>query len=133
MPELPVSSLEGGVCLGMPNPVKMQAGPAVVVVPCPSIGQVASAKATSKKVLVRNKEAVIVGSKIPSTMGDEVGKLGGTGSGTQGAEAEYKKGAEKVRMEGKAPATVTSQTEQNKGNVKGGQQIAPSQGVVFAS
>lgn len=133
MSKLPVSSLEGGVCFGMPNNVKMQAGPATVVVTCPSMGQVASAKGTAKNVLVRNKEGVLVGSKMPSTQGDEIGKLGGVPSGTQGAEAEYKKGAEKVRMGGKAPATVTSQTEQNSRNVPNGQQISPSQTVVFAS
>ncbi len=119
--------------MGMPNPVKMQAGPAVVVVPCPSIGQVASAKGTSKKVLIRNKEAVVVGTKIPSTNGDEMGKLGGTKSGTQGAEAEYKKGTEKVRMEGKAAGMLTSQTEHNSRNVPNGQQIAPSQAQVIVS
>ena len=56
----PMSSVENGMCFAMPDTCKVPAPPAPPVpMPFPNMGQVAGASKTSKKVLIRNKAAVV--------------------------------------------------------------------------
>lgn len=66
----------------MPDTCLTPAPPAPPVpVPYPNIAQLAATNGASTKVLVENKETVVVGSKVPNSSGDEAGSNGGVVSG----------------------------------------------------
>lgn len=119
--------------MAVPDTCNTPAGPAMVPVPYPNIGQVNTAKKTVPEVLIQNKEAVVVGSELPSSNGDEAGTGGGLVSGTHGDKVAVKTGSGKVRLAGKQAGMLTSTTAQNgtNANAPAGKQIAPSQTKVF--
>ncbi|MCA9643286.1 MAG: DUF4150 domain-containing protein, partial [Myxococcales bacterium] len=115
---------------------KVPAPPAPPIpTPFPNMGQVNSASKTSKKVLIRNKAAVVEGSEIPKSMGDEAGVGGGVVSGGFGQKITFKKGSAKVIVEGKGAAYLTCTTGHNGANpnAPNGMQVAPSQTVVLVA
>ena len=132
----PMSTIEGGVCFAMPDTCKVPAPPAPPVpTPFPNTAQVMSATKTSKKVLVRNKDAVVEQAEIPSSLGDQAGVAGGVVSGAFGQKVTFKKGSSKVVVEGKGAAYMGCTTGHNGANpnAPAGMQIAPSQSVVLIS
>ncbi|MGE0324476.1 MAG: PAAR-like domain-containing protein [Polyangiaceae bacterium] len=129
-----MSSVENGMCFAMPDTCKVPAPPAPPIpIPFPNMGQVKAASKTSKKVLIRNKAAVVELSEIPTSMGDEAGVGGGVVSGAFAQKITFKKGSAKVLVEGKGAAFLTCTTGHNgaNANAPNGAQIVPSQSVVF--
>ncbi len=132
----PMSSVENGMCFAMPDTCKVPAPPAPPIpMPFPNMGQVASASKTSKKVLIRNKAAVVEQSEIPTSMGDEAGVGGGVVSGGFAQKITFKKGSSKVLVEGKGAAYLSCTTGHNGANpnAPNGMQVVPSQSVVIVA
>jgi hypothetical protein len=123
------------MCLAVPDTCNTPAGPAMVPVPYPNLGDVSTVKKTVPEVLNQNKESAVVGSELPSSNGDEAGTGGGIMSGTKGDKVTFKSGSSKVRFAGKQAAMLTSTTGQNgtSANAPAGAQIAPSQTKVFVA
>jgi hypothetical protein len=127
--------MAGGVCFGFPDVCKVPAPPAPPIpMPFPNTGQVAMALSTSTKVMIMNMPAVVQGSKIPLSNGDEAGVAGGVSSGMIMGEVDFKMGSSKVKAEGKPLCTLTAMTSHNgaSANFPAGAQIAPSQTKVMA-
>lgn len=130
----PASCKAGGQCFAFPDVCKTPAPPAPFVpIPYPNIAMVnqADGGSCSSKVKIVGKAAVIKGTKIPMSSGDEGGTAGGgmISSKFKG-DAEFKKGSSTVKVEGKELCHLTSMVGQNGGsnaNMPAGVQVAPSQ------
>jgi len=98
-----MSSKGGGMAQAFPDVCKTPAPPAAPIpFPYPNMAMLNQAKKESKKVKVKNKGAVTMGSKVGSSSGDEPGLAGGLVSSKKRGEAKPKKGSSKVKVEGKA-------------------------------
>lgn len=127
---LPMSTIGGGQCMGMPDICLTPAPPAPPIpVPYPNIAMTMQAlpPTCSMKVMVEMKFAVVMNSMIPMSSGDEAGVAGGVMSGMIKGPATYTKGSMKVMAEGKPVCYLTSMVRQNQTNVPAGLQIVPSQ------
>lgn len=117
--------------MAMPDVCKTPAPPPVgqVPVPYPNTAMLNQATNTSTKVKFVNKEVLTLKSKIPKSMGDEAGTLGGLISGMNMGEAQFKKGSSMVKIEGQPCIHLTSLTAHNgtNANAPAGTQMAPSQ------
>ncbi len=130
----PASTNGGGQCFAFPDVCKTPAPPAPFVpIPYPNIamGTQASGGSCSSKVKIMGKKAVVKGTEITMSSGDEGGTAGGgmISSKFKGP-AQYKKGSSKVKVEGKELCHLTSMVGQNGGsnaNIPPGVQVAPSQ------
>ena len=136
----PASTTQGGTCMGVPDVCKTPAppppvGPGQVPVPYPNNGMLNQATNASTKVKFMNKEVVTTKSKIPKSMGDEAGTLGGMVSGMNMGEAQFKMGSTKVKVEGQPCVHLTSMTSHNgtNANAPAGTQVAPSQTKVIVA
>ena len=131
---MPASTKAGGVCVAMPNTCLVP-GPqgSPVLTPLPNIAQVAAATGTVSKVLIKNKETVIKGWKIPNSSGDEAGVLGGVVSGVNMGTATTKVASSKVMVAGKRVVFATALVAHNgaPANMPIGAQVGPSQVKVF--
>lgn len=127
----PASTTGGGNCMGMPDVCKTPAPPPVgqVPIPYPNTGLLNQATNVSARVRFVNKEVVTVKSKIPTSMGDEAGTLGGLISGKNMDEVQFKMGSNTVKVEGQPCVYLTSMTSHNgsNANMPAGCQISPSQ------
>ena len=136
----PASNNGGGQCFGFPDVCKTPAPPAPFVpVPYPNIAMLTQCDggSCSSKVKIDGKKAVVKGTKITMSSGDEGGTAGGgmISSKFKG-DAEFKKGSSSVKVEGKELCHLTSMVGQNGGsnaNVPAGTQVAPSQTKVIIS
>jgi len=81
------------------------------------------------RVIFCGKQAITTKSKIPKTMGDEAGTLGGLISGMIMGPAAFKMGSTKVKVEGSPAVSLTSMTAHNgtNANAPAGTVVAPSQ------
>jgi hypothetical protein len=130
----PASTNGGGQCFAFPDVCKTPAPPAPFVpIPYPNIAMCtqASGGSCSAKVKIVGKKAIIKGTEITLSSGDEGGTAGGgmVSSKFKGP-AQYKKGSSHVKVEGKELCHLTSMVGQNGGsnaNVPPGTQVAPSQ------
>ena len=136
----PGSTTAAGICMGVPDVCKTPAppppvGPGQVPVPYPNNGMLNQATNASTKVKFVNKEVVTLKCKIPKSMGDEAGTLGGMVSGMNMGEVQFKKGSTKVKVEGQPCIHLTSMTSHNgtNANAPAGTQIAPSQTKVIVA
>ena len=133
----PASTTAGGTCMGMPDVCKTPAPPPVgqVPIPYPNTAMLNQATNVSTKVKFVNKEVVTLKSKIPKSMGDEAGTLGGLVSGMNMGEVQFKKGSSTVKIEGQPCIHLTSMTSHNgsNANMPAGAQIAPSQTKVIVA
>lgn len=130
----PASTNGGGQCFAFPDVCKTPAPPAPFVpIPYPNIAMPtqASGGTCSKKVKILGKKAIVKGTEITMSSGDEAGTAGGgVKSSKIKGPALYKKGSSKVKVEGKQMCHHTSMTAQNGGsnaNIPPGVQVAPSQ------
>ena len=123
--------------MGMPDVCKTPAPPPVgqIPIPYPNMGMLMQATGTSTKVKFVNKEVVTTKSKIPKSMGDEAGTIGGMVSGMNMGEVQFKKGSSKVKIEGQPCVHLTSITSHNgsNANAPAGTQVVPSQTKVIIS
>lgn len=131
---LAAGSKGGGQCLGAPDVCKVPAAPSPIPTPFPNTAMVANATSTSTKVLIENMDAVVLTSKIPSSLGDQAGSAGGVVSGLVGGEVAFRKGSSKVFVEGKPIVVHTATTGHNgaSANVPG-VFCSPSQAKVLCS
>ena len=133
----PASTTADGTCMGMPDVCKTPAPPPVgqVPIPYPNTAMLNQAINVSTKVKIVNKAAVTLKSKIPKSMGDEAGTLGGLVSGMNMGEVQFKKGSTKVKFEGQPCIYLTSLTSHNgsNANMPAGSQIVPSQTKVLVA
>lgn len=126
----PASTTMTGQCFGMPDVCLTPAPPAPPVpVPYPNIGMVMQAVNVSTKVKFMNKEAVLLKSKIPRSMGDEAGVNGGVMSGMNMGEIAFKMGTSILSVEGIPVIRLLSISGHNgmNANMPAGMQVAPSQ------
>ena len=133
---LPVSTKAGGMCMAMPDVCKVPAPPAPPIpTPFPNLGQVNSAIATTLKVMVENKPALVQTSKLPQSAGDEAGSAGGLVSGMIKGEVGFKTASSKVFFEGKKVVILTATTGHNgsNANAPAGVHAVPSQMKVLAA
>ena len=136
----PASTNGDGQCAGFPDVCKTPAPPAPFVpVPYPNMAMNTQCDggSCSSKVKITGAKAVIKGTKITMSSGDEGGTAGGgmVSSKFKG-DAEFKMGSSKVKVEGKELCHLTSMVGQNGGsnaNVPAGKQVAPSQSKVMIS
>lgn len=131
---LPASSKAGGVLFGAPDVCLTPAPPAPPVpVPYPNTAQLASAQNVVLNVLIENREAVVIGSMVPNSAGDNAGVNGGVVSGVVMSVAQPKLGSSKVYFGGRKAVYLTSLSAHNgtNANMPMGMQIAPSQVKVF--
>lgn len=126
---MPASTKAGGQCAAFPDVCKTPSPAGPVPIPYPNIGMVPQAQKCTKKVKIQNQKALVKGSKIPMSSGDEAGTAGGVVSSKFKGEVIYKKGSSKVKLEGKPAAHLTSITGHNgsNANMPVGAQVAPSQ------
>jgi hypothetical protein len=136
----PASTNGGGTCLGAPDVCKTPAppppvGPGQIPVPYPNNGMLNQATGGSTKVKIVQKQALTIKAKIPKSMGDEAGTLGGIVSGMNMGEIQFKKGSSMVKVEGSPIVHLTSVTSHNgtNANMPAGAQIAPSQTKVIVA
>ena len=132
---LPASSTAGGVCFAFPDVCKVPILGVPVPITFPNIGMVSNASDTVDKVVIEQKKTVVESSKIPRSMGDEVGIQLGVISGTQMDEISYASYSSKVYAAGKKICHLTSMTKHNgsNANMPAGMQIAPSQTKVLVA
>lgn len=129
---IPASTNGGGQCAIFPDVCKTPSPGGPVPIPYPNIAMLtqASAGTCSSKVKFSGKKAVVKGTEITRSSGDEAGTLKGVVSNTNMGAAQFKKGSSKVKAEGKEVCHVTSMVGQNGGsnpNHPAGVQVAPSQ------
>ncbi|MGH0034730.1 MAG: DUF4150 domain-containing protein [Myxococcota bacterium] len=129
---MPASSKGGGQCACFPDVCKTPspAGPVPAPYPNMAMPTQASGGSCSKKVKIKNKPVIVKGTKIPMSSGDEAGAAGGVKSSKIKGPCEYKKGASKVKAQGKNVCYAGSMTSHNDGNMPAGAQVAPSQNKV---
>ena len=130
-----VSTNASGTTSAFPNVCNTPAPPASPIpVPYPSIGQCATATASTcaQKVKILNKQILTSKSEVPKTSGDEAGVNGGVTSGTFGGPCKRTQTSAKVNVEGN-PLVTNLQTIGSNGsspNAPVGNQLAPSQTLV---
>jgi hypothetical protein len=111
---LPACTTMAGMCQAMPDVCKVPAPPAPPIpVPFPNIAQCALGVATTMKVMIMNRPAIVQTSKIPISNGDEAGVAGGVVSGMIIGEVQFKIASTKVKFEGKSAVTLTAMTTHN--------------------
>ncbi len=131
---LPASTKMSGQCLGVPDVCKVPAPPAPPIpTPFPNLGMCMQATKVSTKVKVMSQPAILMGSEIPMSSGDEAGSLGGMISNQFKGKIVFKKASMKVKTEGKGQCTITAICGHNgnNANMPAGAQIAPSQVMVL--
>lgn len=111
----PIATTAGGICFAFPDVCQTPAGPSMVPVPYPNIGQLSDAQETSRKVNVGGNPVILKDSTIPKTSGDEAG-AGGPGPA---GKVEFTRSSNSVRINGKFVVRMTDTTTQNGGNAVG--------------
>ena len=133
----PAATKGGGNCFAFPDTCLTPMPPPVgtVPIPYPNTGMLNQATKTSTKVKIVSKEAVILKSEIPKSMGDEAGTNKGVVSGMDMDKITFKKGSSKVKAEGSPFIHVTSMSAHNgtSANMPAGAQLAPSQTKVIVA
>jgi hypothetical protein len=130
----PASCRSGGKCFAFPDVCKTPAPPAPFApVPYPNIAMnnQADSGSCSSKVDIDGAPAIMKGTEVPMSSGDEGGTAGGgMVSAKIKGNLQFKKGSSKVKVEGKELCHLTSVTAQNGGsnaNIPPGNQVAPDQ------
>lgn len=125
------NSMQGGMCMGMPDVCKVPAPPAPPIptpFPNQAMCQVADGSTCSEKVLICMMKAFNLDTKIPQSNGDEAGVAGGVVSGKIMGPASFIKGSMKVFIEGSPSVRMLDPTKQNGDNANvPGMTLQPSQ------
>lgn len=110
-------------CIPAPPP---PGGPGGIPTPFPNMGMLSGAKKTTGKVLVRNKKALVEGSYVPSSKGDEPGCSNnptparkGVAAGKNTGKVTFEKHSGKVKLQGKGAIFQGVPTKHNQGNTMG--------------
>jgi len=133
----PAATMMGGDCMGMPDTCLTPAPPAPPVpIPYPNLGQLMQAipPTCSKKVTIVNQPAILLGSQVSMSSGDEAGVSGGVMSGMIKGPITFKKGSAKIMIEGQPVVMHLGTTGQNgmSANVPAGTIVSPSQTKIIA-
>ena len=127
----PAATKGGGKCFSFPDVCKVPAPPAPPIpTPFPNMGEPPAATGFSTKVKIDGQPAIMKGTQIPVTSGDEGGPLLGVSNPMIKGPLEYKEGSSKVDVEGKPLSQLTSMTAHNgngNANAPPGHHVAPSQ------
>jgi uncharacterized Zn-binding protein involved in type VI secretion len=126
---VPASCKMSGTCLAVPDVCKTPSPGGPVPLPYPNTAMAMQASKTSTKVKISGKDAIVEGSEIPMSSGDEAGSIGGVSSNQIKGKVTFKKGSSKVKAQGKSVCYIGSMTSHNgsSANMPAGAQIAPSQ------
>lgn len=131
----PATTKQGGMCYGFPDTCKTPTPGGPVPTPYPNFAQPAQARVdtVSRKVKICKKKVLTKKSVIPLSTGDEAGNLGGVISNMFKGQAKFRRGSNKVKVEGHPIVYLGCQTAQNgnNANVPVGNHVAPSQTKVF--
>lgn len=111
----PIATTGGGICFAFPDVCNTPAGPNMVPVPYPNIGQLGEAQGVSTNVKVGGHMVILKESKIPTTSGDEAG----TGGPKIKGPVEFTRSSNSVKINGKYVVRMTDTTTQNDGNAVG--------------
>lgn len=109
----------GGMSMVMPDVCKTPAGPAVVPIPYPNIGQASDTSDGPKKVKTDGKMPMTKGAKYSKSSGDEAGTAGGVVSGCNRGECEFMMYSFDVKFEGKNVCRLGDPLFHNKKNIMG--------------
>lgn len=111
---LPIATTAGASAVGSPDTGKVPTGTGVDV-PTPMVNTAsgASATGTSTKVMVVMQPALLLGSVVPVTSGDEAATDGGVVSGMVDGQATFLQGSSKVIIEGRGVVVVGHATGHN--------------------
>lgn len=109
----------GGMSMVMPDVCKTPAGPSVVPIPYPNIGQAADTSDGPKKVKTDGKMPMTKGAKYSKSSGDEAGTAGGVVSGCNRGECEFMMYSFDVKFEGKNVCRLGDPLFHNKKNIMG--------------
>src|SRR5437763_13504333 len=114
----PASTNGDGQCFASPDVCKTPTPGGPVPTPYPNIAMLTQCDgdSCSDKVKIVNKKAVVKGTEITMSSGDEAGSLGGVVSNKFKGPAQFKKGSAKVKVEGKELCHLTSAVGQNGGS-----------------
>lgn len=125
----------GGQYMAPADPCLTPAPPAPPIpIPYPNMAMPANASDTTTTVLIENKEALVEGSKIPNSNGDEAGVNGGVMSGVNMKECQPKMFSSKVFLQGKKVTFATAPSGHNGTSSNTvGMNAAPSQMKVLVS
>ena len=117
-----VHKKSSGIATAFPDVCKTPTPAGPIPIPYPNIAMAnqASSGTCTKKVKIQNKAAILKGTEIPSSSGDEAGSIGGVVSSKIKGSCKYKCGSGKVKCEGKAVAYVGCMTGQNGSNAAAG-------------
>jgi hypothetical protein len=132
----PIATTMNGQAMAFPDVCKTPAPPAPPIpIPYPNIAMVMQANplTCSKKVKIVFMPAVLLGSKIPMTAGDEAGAVGGVVSNMIKGPAGFSRGSMKLTIEGQPVVFQTCTTMHNgvSANAPVGTLVAPSQAKVL--
>lgn len=109
----------GDKAIGGPDVCKTQVGTAVVPIPYPNFTDSGKLTGGSTSVKIQGKPAMMKGSKLASSNGDDVGSLGGIISGVNKSEAEAITYSFNVKIEGKNVVRGFDALTHNKKNAMG--------------
>jgi hypothetical protein len=132
-PYFPAASTANGQCFAMPDVCNVPSPAGPIPTPFPNMGMCATATETALTVLIENMPAIVLGSKIPMSSGDEAGVAGGIVSGLVVGQITVVQGSSKVFAKGKPMAFLTAKTVHNgtPPNAPLGNIVAPSQAKVI--
>lgn len=132
---LPIATTAGAQAVGSPDTCNVPNGSGVDV-PTPFVNTAsgASATLTSTHVLVVKQPALLLGSEVPSTQGDEGGTDLGVASGTTAGPANFLQGSSKVFIEGRGVVLIGHVTGQNGASANcSGNVVSASNATVLSS
>jgi hypothetical protein len=130
---LPLATSAGGTAMAMPDVCNTPAPPGPPIpVPYPNNGMLATASSVGMKVLVGSAPVIVESSKLPTSVGDQAGALGGLTSGVVGGPVSFKQYSAKVSAEGKKVVFLSATTGHNGDNPNAvGSVTVPSQARVL--
>ncbi|MCK6587196.1 MAG: DUF4150 domain-containing protein [Polyangiaceae bacterium] len=128
---MPALSTEGGLALAIGDACEPAEAPAEApaAVPYANVAELPGCERTSSKVLIRNRETVVITSARHATKGGRPGTTRGVVSGTAGDRALFRGASSKVYAELKRIVTLGQPSAHNgvSSNMPAGLVVVPSQ------
>ncbi|WP_027185558.1 DUF4150 domain-containing protein [Desulfovibrio inopinatus] len=117
---------EGGMLMSPADVCLTPAGPVVVPIPYPNIGEPEMGEPACERVLINGTPSLNMSSTVMPSNGDQAGVMGGVVCGEIMGEVKFTEGSEKVTLAGSPAVRLTSSTTHNENNAVGAC-LVPSQ------